>query len=166
MGKELVISGSQCGVGRTSIAVVLMSLLENTVALDCTSSQNLQRFFDATSKNVIDFSSDKLAFIELDKCMECGCCIDACKYGAISSDFVVNKLLCEGCGACHFKCPQAAIKLDENGGVKIIEAETPVCKVISAAAEIWKNYNSKFVNEIKHIARISAKKEKKTQTFC
>ena len=161
MVKELVIVGSQSGVGRTSIAMALISLLEDKIILDCTPSQNLQRFLNSATPNIVEFSSDKQAFIELDKCMECGCCIDACKYGAISSDFIVNELLCEGCGACHFKCPQAAIKLEKINSAKIFEDESSAGVIISALPEVGKNYNSKLISEIRNNARIRAKKEKK-----
>ena len=161
MVKELVLIGSQSGVGKTSIAAALVSLLKEGVVLDCTSSQNLQRFFKSISINSVAFSSDKIAFVELDKCMECGCCIDACKYGAISANFVVNELLCEGCGACHFKCPQAAIRLDKVDSAEIIETETSIGKIISALPEIGKNYNPQLISAIKNFARACAKKEKK-----
>ncbi len=52
------------------------------------------------------------------KCIACGACIDACKYGAI--DFhktkkgkkaMVNPVLCKGDGLCNTKCPTGAIVL-------------------------------------------------------
>jgi heterodisulfide reductase subunit A len=52
------------------------------------------------------------------KCIGCGACISACKYGAIEfqetpqgKKAVVNPVLCKGDGLCNSKCPTGAIQL-------------------------------------------------------
>ncbi len=52
------------------------------------------------------------------KCMACGACITACKYGAIEfhrtkkgKKAMVNPVLCKGDGLCNAKCPTGAIVL-------------------------------------------------------
>ena len=52
------------------------------------------------------------------KCIGCGACIEACKYGAIEfggikkdKKVVVNSVLCKGDGLCNTKCPTGAIFL-------------------------------------------------------
>ena len=52
------------------------------------------------------------------KCMACGACIDACKYGAIEfkdtpsgKKATVNPVICKGDGLCNAKCPTGAIRL-------------------------------------------------------
>ncbi len=52
------------------------------------------------------------------KCMACGACMDACKYGAISflktkngKKAMVNPVLCKGDGLCNAVCPTGAIEL-------------------------------------------------------
>ncbi|MBN1366634.1 MAG: CoB--CoM heterodisulfide reductase iron-sulfur subunit A family protein, partial [Dehalococcoidales bacterium] len=61
------------------------------------------------------------------KCMGCGACADACKYGAI--EFVttpqgkkakVNPILCKGDGLCNAKCPTGAIFLKHFTDAEIL----------------------------------------------
>lgn len=48
-----------------------------------------------------------------DECIECGDCVDACGFNAISMDgvAVVNQDKCMGCGVCEGQCPNDAISL-------------------------------------------------------
>ena len=39
----------------------------------------------------------------------CGQCIDLCRFDAISEDFIIDEIDCEGCGVCVDLCPEQAI---------------------------------------------------------
>ena len=49
----------------------------------------------------------------LSQCLQCGCCAQACKKGAISMQPgpVVDRTRCDACGACVTACPAAAMEL-------------------------------------------------------
>ncbi|MFN2355148.1 MAG: 4Fe-4S binding protein, partial [Desulfopila sp.] len=49
------------------------------------------------------------AQIRQDDCVECGRCIELCRFDAISEDYVVDSIDCEGCGVCVDLCPEQAI---------------------------------------------------------
>jgi dihydroorotate dehydrogenase/Pyruvate/2-oxoacid:ferredoxin oxidoreductase delta subunit len=58
-----------------------------------------------------------VAFIDTEKCVNCGFCEEICSYSAISLAKECNsviKELCEGCGLCRIKCPVGAIRLENN----------------------------------------------------
>ncbi|MGB9846958.1 MAG: CoB--CoM heterodisulfide reductase iron-sulfur subunit A family protein, partial [Desulfotomaculales bacterium] len=69
------------------------------------------------------------------KCIGCGACISACKYGAIEfretrrgKKAVVNPVLCKGDGLCNAKCPTGAISLKHYTNEQIfrqIDAAVP-----------------------------------------
>jgi ferredoxin len=51
--------------------------------------------------------------IDLELCISCGACIDACPEEAISDetgDTVIDAALCTDCATCADQCPSEAIK--------------------------------------------------------
>ena len=56
-----------------------------------------------------DFVGGKKASINPEACTRCGRCVEVCRFGAISEEFVVDEVACEGCGACYFLCPAGAV---------------------------------------------------------
>lgn len=59
----------------------------------------------------------KKAFINQNLCVACGCCLTACKLGAISiprgTHAIVHMEKCVGCGMCAKKCPASIILVRE-----------------------------------------------------
>jgi len=58
--------------------------------------------------SVIDLTT---AEINLDKCTECGKCIEACNYSAITKNYEIVDMACRGCGKCVSICPEGAIQI-------------------------------------------------------
>jgi len=60
-----------------------------------------------------------VAKVDQELCNGCGLCMDACQFGAISSQVIdggetvasINSLKCFGCGLCRNQCPQGALNL-------------------------------------------------------
>lgn len=81
------------------------------------------------------------AFIDQEKCVECGRCAEACSYNAISDvmrpckksckakaieiqenkKVAINRQLCTSCGACVYQCPFGAVN-DRSEVVPIVKA--------------------------------------------
>ena len=59
----------------------------------------------------------KKAFINQKLCVACGCCLTACKVGAVSIPkgvfAIIDKTKCVGCGMCAKKCPASIIVVEE-----------------------------------------------------
>ena len=59
----------------------------------------------------------KKAFVDQKLCVACGCCLTACRLGAISiprgTHAVIDRKKCVGCGMCAKKCPAGLIAIRE-----------------------------------------------------
>ena len=59
----------------------------------------------------------KKAFVDQKLCVACGCCLTACRLGAISiprgTHAVIDRKKCVGCGMCARKCPAGLIAIRE-----------------------------------------------------
>ena len=114
--KEIVVVSGKGGTGKTSLTASLASLLRNKVMVDCdVDAANLHLVLNP--KKVIrqsDFTGGKKAEIDPEICAKCGICIDACRFDAISPDYVIDPFMCEGCGACYALCPHCAVNMSEG----------------------------------------------------
>jgi ferredoxin len=68
-----------------------------------------------------------MARVEVNLCIACGACQDACAFDAIRIEdhAQVDWQKCMGCGVCEGQCPQQAITLvrDERKGVPLDVAQ-------------------------------------------
>ena len=59
----------------------------------------------------------KKAYVDEKLCVACGCCITACKRGAVSIPHGTHATIdydkCVGCGLCAKKCPASVILIRE-----------------------------------------------------
>jgi MinD superfamily P-loop ATPase len=113
--KELVIISGKGGTGKTSLVAAFASLAENKVLCDAdVDAANLHLIMAPDIKERHDFQSGHTAIINQDVCTQCGLCRDLCRWDAISEDFVVDPIECEGCGVCYYFCPEEAIDFPVN----------------------------------------------------
>ena len=59
----------------------------------------------------------KRAFVNRKLCVACGCCLTACRLGAISIPkgiyAIIDEKKCVGCGMCAKTCPASVIEVKE-----------------------------------------------------
>ncbi len=110
MIRELVIVSGKGGTGKTSITAAFASLAENNVLCDAdVDAADLHLLMAPDVQNKHDFMGGSIAEINQDGCVECGRCLELCKFDAISDDYVVDPISCEGCGVCVDLCPEETI---------------------------------------------------------
>ncbi|UCF83911.1 MAG: 4Fe-4S binding protein [Desulfobacteraceae bacterium] len=113
--KELVIISGKGGTGKTSLMAAFASLAENKVLCDAdVDAADLHLIMDPKIRERHEFESGNTAIINQDKCTECGLCRDMCRWNAISEDYKVDSIECEGCGVCVYFCPEEAIDFPDN----------------------------------------------------
>jgi MinD superfamily P-loop ATPase len=105
--KELIVISGKGGTGKTSLIAAFASLAENKVLCDAdVDAADLHLLMDPHISIRADFKSGHTANIDRNKCTECELCLDMCKFNAISVDFKVDPINCEGCGVCVYFCPE------------------------------------------------------------
>ena len=112
--KQIAIVSGKGGTGKTSIIASLAALAQGkAVFADCdVDAPDLHLILQPDIQERREFYGIKRAFIDQEKCTQCGACQDACRFDAIS-DYQVNTPLCEGCGVCQLVCPEGAIIMNE-----------------------------------------------------
>ena len=120
--KQCVILSGKGGTGKTSICAGLIDIsskhVEGVYVDADVDAANLALVMDAVQQEIHRFTGSKLAFIEPEKCINCGFCYDVCRYHAIKEPtddqptHQVIDLLCDGCGACVYGCPTTAIHME------------------------------------------------------
>ena len=112
--KQVTILSGKGGTGKTTITASYAALSENAVFADCdVDASNLHLLLKPEIKEKIEFKGLNVAYIEQEKCIKCGRCMELCKFGAID-DYQVDPIHCEGCKVCVVNCPVEAIQFNER----------------------------------------------------
>ncbi len=110
MKRELVIISGKGGTGKTSIMAGFSSLTKNSILCDAdVDAADLHLLMQPRVLRTTDFTGGSKAVIRKDACIECGRCRELCRFGAVSEDYTVDPISCEGCGVCVDFCPEKAI---------------------------------------------------------
>jgi len=113
--KQIVIISGKGGTGKTILTASFAALAKNKVMADCdVDAADLHLIMAPEIKERHDFDAGHTAKINLDKCTQCDLCRELCRWDAISEDYVVDGIECEGCGVCWYFCPEKAIEFPLN----------------------------------------------------
>lgn len=158
--KSIVVLSGKGGVGKSSISASLALVLskdKKVICADCdVDASNLSLLFSLTEDKYVEWksiSTNQIAIVDKDRCINCGKCIDSCYFHAIkfSNDIpIVNEFGCEGCGACEIVCPKNAIRLENIDNAFIGYAETKYgFKIVSAQLLPGNSGSGKVVSEVR-----------------
>ena len=130
------------------------SLIGNKVLSDAdVDAADLHLIMDPTVVRRTDFRSGNSAVIHNDLCTECGLCREMCRFNAISADYDVNPIDCEGCGVCVHFCPEAAIGFPVNTCGEWFVSNTRFGPMVHARLGIAEENSGKLVTLVRQEAR-------------
>jgi MinD superfamily P-loop ATPase len=100
-----------------------------------------------------DFKAGNRAVINANLCTECGLCRELCRFNAISADYIVNPIDCEGCGVCVHFCPEKIIDFPENTCGEWFVSDTRLGPMVHARLGIAEENSGKLVTLVRREAR-------------
>lgn len=152
--KQILIISGKGGTGKTVVAAAFAALAEKRVTADCdVDAADLHLLMRPEIRERHVFKSGATAFIEKDKCTRCGQCIDVCRFGAVSADFAVDPISCEGCAFCRRVCPESAITMKENVSGEWFFSETPFGPLVHARLGVAEENSGKLVSLVRQKAK-------------
>ncbi len=158
--KELVIISGKGGTGKTSLTACFAALSQDKVLCDAdVDAADLHLLLQPDVRQETDFTGGNTAVIALDRCTQCGLCVDMCRFNAISDDFVVDPIDCEGCGVCVDFCPEQAIDFPENTCGQWYISDTRLGPMVHAHLAIAEENSGKLVTLIRQEAKKLAEKK-------
>ncbi|MFH1349552.1 MAG: 4Fe-4S binding protein [Pseudomonadota bacterium] len=152
--KELVVISGKGGTGKTSILAAFAALAENKVLCDAdVDAADLHLLMDPRIREWKDFQAGHKAIIHQDRCTHCGLCKDLCRWNAISEDFMVDPIECEGCGVCYYFCPEKAIDFPLNTCGEWFISDTRFGPMVHARLGIAEENSGKLVTLVRQQAK-------------
>ncbi len=152
--KQIAVVSGKGGTGKTSIVASLASLASSrAVFADCdVDAPDLHLILRPAVVERREFFGIKRAFIDSEKCTQCGSCQDACRFAAIA-DFQVNPALCEGCGVCKLVCPAKAVEMRESLAGYAYISDTRFGPLVHAELFAGEEASGKLVAMVREMAR-------------
>ena len=159
--KQIVVISGKGGTGKTVITGAFAALAKNKVMADCdVDAADLHLLLSPTIKERHEFRSGKTARIDNKLCNQCGKCVAVCRFSAIttgrdaiSNDFVIDPVSCEGCAFCSFVCPEKAIKMEENISGEWFISGTRFGPMVHAKLGIAEENSGKLVTLVRKQAK-------------
>ena len=121
--KELVVISGKGGTGKTSVTAAFAALAQHAVMADCdVDAADLHLLLQPRIVEQHDFYSGHEAIIRPDDCIDCGVCLDPCRFGAVltvdreeyGAGYAIDPIACEGCGVCVMLCPTKVIDFPDR----------------------------------------------------
>lgn len=154
MIRELVIVSGKGGTGKTSVTAAFASLAYNSVLCDAdVDAADLHLLMDPTVRKTTDFMGGSLAQIRKEDCVECDKCRELCRFEAISEDYVVDQINCEGCGVCVDFCPEDAIDFPIQKCGEWFISDTRFGPMVHARLGIAEENSGKLVSLVRQETR-------------
>jgi MinD superfamily P-loop ATPase len=157
--KEIVVLSGKGGTGKTSIVASFASLARSKVLADCdVDAADLHLLLKPNVEEEKEFWSGRVAFINEEKCTDCGLCQELCRFGAIN-DFKIDPVSCEGCGLCYQVCPVDAITMKDSMSGHSFISKTKYGYLCHARLGIAQENSGKLVALVRQNAKLIAERE-------
>ncbi len=162
---KIAFASGKGGAGKTTFALSYHKYLkDNSVFADCdVDAADAFLIIEKDRVSSEPFVSGFKYCIN-DNCINCGLCMDRCKYNAISKNdkYSINPFSCEGCGACEDVCMDDAIDQIHNHCGELFVSDTIFeTKMVHARLKPGEDNSGKLVFSVRKRADDIMRKEKK-----
>lgn len=165
--QQLVILSGKGGTGKTSLSASLMHFASQTefkgVIVDAdVDAANLALVTQAAPIETHAFWGSQAAEIDLLKCNRCDQCYQVCRFDAIHKPthekdmYKISQLLCEGCAACRYACPESAIQMVKQQDGEWYHSSTTFGDLFHAELFPGAENSGKLVTTVKQNAKLFA----------
>jgi len=161
--RELVVISGKGGTGKTSVVASFAALARPCVLADCdVDAADLHLVVDPKTLRSETFTAGVRARIDGERCIACGKCREACRFGAVVEAKPkettgpvcrIDELACEGCGVCSWVCPQKAIELVPVAAGEWYVSETRLGRMVHAKLAVAGENSGKLVSLVRQQAR-------------
>ena len=154
MMKQIAILSGKGGTGKTTLVASFAALAKDTCVLaDCdVDAPDLHLILKPDVIERMEFIGSKTARIDMEKCVCCGVCEDACRFDAITG-CEIDPIMCEGCGVCSYVCSEEAIQLEDNISGYAFISDTRFGRISHAELNIAEEASGKLVTLVRNNAR-------------
>jgi MinD superfamily P-loop ATPase len=104
----------------------------------------------------------QVAFIDEEKCNQCGLCERLCRFSAIYdviNNCQITAISCDGCRFCFHACPEEAITMQEKLSGNLFYSSTQYGPLVHAELEIMQENSGKLIAMVRLKAKQIAEKE-------
>lgn len=158
--RQLAILSGKGGTGKTTLTASFAVLAKNAVIADCdVDAPDLHMLLHPEVVETQEFTGSKIAVIDKTKCLNWGICRKKCRFGAITREFTVDPLSCEGCGVCSAVCPANAATLVERKSGYAYVSKTKYGFMAHALLNPSEGNSGKLVTLVRQNAKNIAKQE-------
>ncbi len=162
--EEIVVVSGKGGTGKTTLTASFAVLAGgDAVMVDAdVDAANLSLVLTPQQLESHPFIASSVAVLDRERCTECGLCRELCRFDAISENYEVDPISCEGCTVCSRACPEEAITMEEVVSGHWFLSQTPYGKLIHARLGVAEENSGRLVTLIRKEARdLGAAGEKK-----
>ncbi len=158
--KSITVISGKGGTGKTILTASFAALAKSKVMADAdVDAADLHLILKPEIEREEVFEGGKTAQISRAKCVRCGQCIVVCRYEAISNDFVVDPISCEGCALCYNICPVQAIKMKTSMQGRWYISNTRYGPMVHAKLGIAEENSGKLVALVRQQAKLIAERD-------
>lgn len=158
--KQLTILSGKGGTGKTTLTASFAVLAKNAVIADCdVDAPDLHMLLHPEVVETQEFTGSKVAVIDKTKCLNWGICREKCRFDAITANFTVDHISCEGCGVCTVVCPANAVTLTERKSGYAYVSKTNYGFMTHALLNPSEGNSGKLVTLVRQNAKNIAKQE-------
>ncbi len=158
---EIAIISGKGGTGKSSISAAFATLSEKVVLADCdVDATNLYILFNPDVEGEEIYIGSQKAVIDYSKCINCGLCIEYCKFDAIyysDQKITISPINCDGCKLCSRICPNKAITMIDNDKSRMYYGSFRNGKMVYGKLAPGEENSGKLVNIVRDKAKKLAK---------